>query len=58
MADIMVTVNGVSKEFPEGVSLESVYREMDPKGPEPILAMVNGTRLRSVVFGHFFQPGI
>ena len=43
MADINVTVGGVTQTFPEGVSIESVAREMAPNGQEPLLAKVNGS---------------
>ena len=43
MADINVTVGGVTQTFPEGVSIESVSREMAPNGQEPLLAKVNGS---------------
>ena len=43
MSDIIVTVNGTAKTYPEGVSIESIYRDMGIGGNAPLLAMVNGS---------------
>lgn len=43
MGEIQITVNGITKSFPEGVSLESVYQEMGDKETQPMLALQNGS---------------
>lgn len=43
MGEINVTVNGVTKEFPEGVSIQNVYAEMVGNSGNPLVAIVNGS---------------